>query len=167
MKKLLIVDDSELIRSRLADMLRGRPGVDSVDAVGNLSQALDYMLDCPPDLAILDLHLPDGNALQILGVFKRIAPVMPIVILTNDAGEFNRTRCLEAGADAFFDKSNEFETAMAWVQRQTAGGVAVSDRKAGPNAARVEKSAVAGGSKVQADQLVQSVNIFKQGKDSS
>lgn len=163
MKKLLIVDDSELIRSRLADMLRGMPGIDSVDAVGNLSQALDYMFDCPPDLAILDLHLPDGNALQILPVLKHIAPAMPIVVLTNDASEFNRTRCLEAGGDAFFDKSNEFEIALAWVQRQIFG----SDTQAGPNAARVEKSAVVNSLKVQADQLVQSINIVKQGKDFS
>jgi DNA-binding NarL/FixJ family response regulator len=124
MNKLLVVDDSELIRSRLVEMLRGLPGVDSVDTAENLSQTLDYVFDCPPALTILDLHLPDGNALQILEVLKRIAPAMQIVMLSNDANEFNRAKCLKAGADAFFDKSTEFESALAWAQRQAAGQTA-------------------------------------------
>lgn len=121
MNNLLVVDDSELIRSRLVEMLRGLPGVCRVDTADNLSQMLDYVLGCPPSLAILDMHLPDGNALNILAVLKRIAPDMQIVMLSNDASEFNRAKCLEAGANAFFDKSTEFESALAWAQRKATG----------------------------------------------
>ncbi len=120
MKKLLVADDSELIRLRLVEMLRGLPGVDAVETAGNLAQTLDQVFECPPDLTVLDLHLPDGNAIQILAALKRIAPAMQIVVLTNDASEFNRRRCMEEGAGAFFDKSKEFEVALSWVQRQAA-----------------------------------------------
>lgn len=121
MCKLLVVEDSELIRNRLVALLRDLPGVDHVDAAATLSQALDAIYEAPPTLLILDLHLPDGNALQVLGVFKNMAPHMRIAMLSNDASEFTRARCLKGGADAFFDKSTEFEDALAWTSRH--GGV--------------------------------------------
>lgn len=43
-----------------------------------------------------------------------------MAVLTNDASEFNRQRCLRAGADCFFDKSTEFEKVLELVQRQAA-----------------------------------------------
>ncbi len=118
MTKLLVVDDSDLIRKRLVAFLQGLPGVDEVEAVATLSQALDRVYEAPPALLILDLHLPDGNALQVLGVFKNMAPQMRIAMLSNDACEFSRARCLKGGADAFFDKSTEFEDALRWSARQ-------------------------------------------------
>jgi len=41
-------------------------------------------------LTILDLHLPDGNAIQIIPALKLFAPAMRIAMLTNDASELNR-----------------------------------------------------------------------------
>lgn len=114
MPKLLVVDDSDLIRNRLIAFLRALPGVDEVEAVSTLSQALDCVYEAPPAVLILDQHLPDGNALQLLGVLKRMAPHMRIAMLSNDACEFSRARCLRGGADAFFDKSAEFEDALRW-----------------------------------------------------
>lgn len=116
MMKLLVVDDSELIRTRLVSRLRGMAGLADVATAENLAQTLDHVYENPPSLLLLDLHLPDGNAQQILGVLKRMAPEMQIVMLTNDATDINRRKCTEEGADAFFDKSTELEGALAWVQ---------------------------------------------------
>lgn len=116
MLNTLIVDDSELIRTRLAEMLRAMPGVDEVTMAANLTQTLDAVYEKPPSLLFLDLHLPDGNALQILGVLRRMAPGVRIIVLTNDSSDFIRRKCMEEGADAFFDKSTELEGALAWVQ---------------------------------------------------
>ena len=118
MTKLLVVDDSELIRNRLVDHLRTLPGVCEVEAVGTLSQMLDRIYGAPPSLLILDQHLPDGNAVQMLGVLKNVAPAMRVVILSNDASQFSRARCLKAGADAFYDKSREFEQLLDAVRAQ-------------------------------------------------
>jgi len=126
MMKLLIVDDSELVRVRVADMLRDVPGICGVDTAANLAQALDYLSECPPALMVLDLHLPDGNAMNLLYVFKRLVPDMQIVVLSNDASSFNRTKCREEGVDAFFDKSTEFEGALAWLQQRAAGSLSNS-----------------------------------------
>lgn len=115
MMKLLVVDDSELILSRLMGWLEGIDGLDAIDTAGTLAQTLECVQRVHPTLAILDLHLPDGNALQILPNLRQIEPGMQIAVLSNDASEFNRSKCLQAGADWFFDKSTEFEKVLELV----------------------------------------------------
>lgn len=119
MTKLLVVDDSELIRSRLVDWFQSVLGMTDIDTAGTLEQTLSRVQAAPPTLTILDLHLPDGNAVQIIPALKQLAPNMRIAMLTNDASEFNRARCLQAGADWFFDKSTEFEKVLDLVQQQS------------------------------------------------
>ncbi|MEQ1657716.1 MAG: response regulator [Hylemonella sp.] len=118
MTKLLVVDDSELIRSRLVGMLKDIPGVGEIGSAGTLQQALYTASHFLPDLVILDLNLPDGNAANIIPLLKRMSPRMLIAVLTNDAGPFMGERCRQAGADWFFDKSTEFEKVLALVQDQ-------------------------------------------------
>lgn len=120
MMKLLVVDDSELIRSRLVSLLQGLPGMAKVDTAGTLTQTLERAAHCMSDMAIVDLHLPDGNAIRILPQLRQLVPDMHIAVLTNDASEFNRSRCLKAGADWFYDKSTEFEKVLELVQIQAA-----------------------------------------------
>ena len=120
MMKLLVADDSELIRSRLVGMLDGIEGIDAIDTAATLAQTLSAVQAKQPTLLILDLHLPDGNALQILPELKQLAPGMEIVMLTNDDSAFNRKRCMQAGADWFFDKPTELEKALMLVQLQAA-----------------------------------------------
>lgn len=120
MLKLLIVDDSELIRSRLVDWFQNVLGMTDIGTAGTLEQTLARVREGQPVLTILDLHLPDGNARQSIAELKQLAPAMCIAILTNDASEYNRARCLQAGADWFFDKSTEFEKVLELVRTQTA-----------------------------------------------
>lgn len=118
MMKLLVVDDSELITSRLVARLQAIPGMRDIDTADSLVQTLHCVALRRPTLLILDLHLPDGDAFQILPALRQLAPGIQIAMLTNDASEFNRTKCLQAGADWFFDKSAEFEDVLDLVQRQ-------------------------------------------------
>lgn len=120
MMKLLVVDDSELIRSRLVGLLQDIPGLAAIDTAGTLSETLRSVEKKRPSVLILDLHFPDGNALQIIPALKQLAPGMQIVMLTNDASEFNRTKCMQAGVDWFFDKSTEFEKVLILMQLQAA-----------------------------------------------
>lgn len=119
--KLLVADDSELIRSRLVGMLQGIPGIGEIDTANTLAQTLHCVEQKHPSLLILDLHLPDGNAMQIIPTLRELAPEMEIVVLTSDDSPHNRKRCLQAGADWFFDKPTEFEKALLLVQLQAAG----------------------------------------------
>ena len=120
MKKLLVVDDSELIRSRLVGLLRGIPGIKEVSTAGTLGQTLYSASHFLPDLVILDLNLPDGNGVKAIPLLKRMAPSMRVAVLTNDVGDYVGERCRQAGADWFFDKSTEFEKVLDLVREQVA-----------------------------------------------
>lgn len=118
MMKLLVVDDSELIRSRLVSMLQGMAGIKEIGTADTLQQTLYMATHFLPALVILDLNLPDGNALKIIPQLRRVSPGLRIAVLTNDASLYNRAKCLEAGADWFFDKSTEFEPMLELLQAQ-------------------------------------------------
>ncbi|MEI8170629.1 MAG: response regulator [Rhodoferax sp.] len=117
--KLLIVEDSDLIRDGLMGLFEGMPGVGSIKTTDTLGQTLQVVSHESPTMVILDLHLPDGNALRIIPLLKKLAPAMLIAVLTNDANDYNRQKCLAAGADWFFDKSIEFEALLETVQQHT------------------------------------------------
>jgi DNA-binding NarL/FixJ family response regulator len=118
MMKLLVVDDSELIRSRLVGMLQGIPGVQEVGTADTLQRTLYSAAHFLPALVVLDLNLPDGNALQIIPRLKRMVPGLRIAVLTNDAHPVHRELCQQAGADWFFDKSKEFEQLLDLLRQQ-------------------------------------------------
>jgi DNA-binding NarL/FixJ family response regulator len=111
--KVLIADDSEIVRERLAYLLGDVEGIEIVgqaeDAVEgrNLAEALR------PDVAILDVRMPRGSGVDVLRALKRDNPAATVIILTNFIDPEARQLCMAQGADYFFDKSIEFEQAVA------------------------------------------------------
>ncbi len=120
--KLLVVDDSKPIRDCLRGLLKSIAGVASVAEAGTLAQALQSAWFDPPTLVILDLRLPDGLAMQIIGTLKQISPKLRVAVLTIHADDGYRTQCLSLGADWFFDKATEFEQLLDVVRQQAAFG---------------------------------------------
>ncbi len=106
---VLVVDGSELIRTRLAERIRNVAGVNTVVTADSIRQGFGYLRSGLFDLAILDLHLPDGTSSPIVSAMKQTSKSLRVAIYSNDADEVNRRLCQKAGADWFFDKSLEFE----------------------------------------------------------
>jgi DNA-binding NarL/FixJ family response regulator len=115
--KLLIVDDSEPIRASLRGLLRCIAGISRIEEATTLAEAVQSVLRDASDLMILDLHLPDGLATQVIGRLKQLAPNMGIAVLTLHAEQGYRQKCLALGADWFFDKTRECEDLLAVVRQ--------------------------------------------------
>ncbi|MGH7455074.1 MAG: response regulator, partial [bacterium] len=62
-----------------------------------------------PEVAILDIQMPDGSGIDVLAHIKKESPQTTVIMLTNYPLPPFRKCCLEAGADYFFDKSTELE----------------------------------------------------------
>src|SRR5437879_4102650 len=107
--KVLLVDDSLVIRRHLVEMLSEVDGVNVVGEAGDIGEALYLVQYKNPDLAIIDLGLPQGSGLELLRRIKLYDSAITVIVLTNYAQDFNREACNSAGADFFFDKSLEFE----------------------------------------------------------
>lgn len=78
--RILIVDDDPVARRLLSDTL-GRAGY-TIAAAGTAAEALRVATDEEPALAILDLVLPDGDGIELLGQLRASWPALPAVIVT-------------------------------------------------------------------------------------
>ena len=107
--KLLIVDDSEVVRTKLIAMLSE---IDDIEIAGQAKdgrEAVRAIKQLRPDAVILDIRMPGASGIDILESVKGDLPDCRVVILTNYSYQQYRKRCMSAGADYFFDKSTEFE----------------------------------------------------------
>ncbi len=107
--RVLIVEDSSIVRQRLVEMLGALPGVAVVGQAVDGHEALAHFWRERPDAVILDLSLPGMSGLELLTMFKRGRPQCVVMVLTTYAFDALRERCAQLGADHFFDKASEFE----------------------------------------------------------
>ena len=113
--RVFLVDDSLLVRVRLARMLQDLWQVEKVIEAGTVAEAQGLLPDSNADVVIVDMRLPDGDGLEVLRAAKRMRPPPAVIVLTNYAYDQLRSTCLEAGADEFLDKRTEFERLPAIV----------------------------------------------------
>lgn len=115
--RLLIADDSEIIRSRLVDLLSEVEGIKVVGEARESHETIEAVRQLSPDVVILDIRMPGGDGILALEQIKG-KPKPPIVIMfTNHPYLQYRKRCLDAGADFFFYKSTEFEALLALLKK--------------------------------------------------
>ena len=76
---------------------------------GQVQEATNAILEQKPDVVLLDIHLFNGNGIDVLQRLKKEKPAPAVIILTNYPYPQYRQKCLEAGADFFFVKSTEFD----------------------------------------------------------
>ena len=116
--RLLIADDSPVIRERLIALLNDLDGVEIVGQAGDARMACDLAQKLKPDATILDVQMPRGSGIDVLRDLKKDNPSAVVVMLTNFVGNENRKMCIERGADYVFDKAFEFEKAVSLFRRK-------------------------------------------------
>ena len=107
--RVLVVDDSEVIRSRLVPLLRDIHGVTEVREAAGCGAAEAEVDRDEPDLIILDIQMPDGNGIDLLRTLRRRGVVSGVIMLTNYPLVQFREASLQAGAMSFFDKSRDVD----------------------------------------------------------
>jgi two-component system chemotaxis response regulator CheY len=103
-KRILLVDDSSVMRKIVARAIR-QTGleVDVTAEAGNGKEALT-LLDCQPvDLVVCDWNMPEMNGLEFI-IAARKTHKMPIVMLTTEGTADKSQQALAAGADAYLTK---------------------------------------------------------------
>jgi two-component system, NarL family, response regulator DevR len=105
----MIVDDSAIVRRRLAEMMGHVARVTVAGEAGSVAEALETIPLLRPDVVVLDLHLPDGDGVTVLESVKRAVPAPVVVMLSNYSDDVYRTWCEAAGADFILDKAKQFD----------------------------------------------------------
>lgn len=106
--KVFIVDDSALIRDRVAAMLEAS-AMSVVGRAATPQDAIDGILAASPDVVVLDVQLEGGSGLQVLRAVRQAAPDIAFVVFSSNSGPAYRKRYFGEGAEAFLDKSTEFD----------------------------------------------------------
>jgi DNA-binding NarL/FixJ family response regulator len=114
--RIVIVDDSYLVRERLVKMLSAIPGTEVTGEAANSQDALKVFVDQKPHFVIVDIKIPGENGIEVLKKIKKINQAVVVIIITNYPSTQYRTKCLENGADYFFDKSNEYSEVIETIK---------------------------------------------------
>lgn len=113
MTTLLLVDDDALLRRSLTFQLQNA-GYD-VTAVGTAADALAIFTTTPPDLALLDIGLPDLDGLELLRQLHLTA-TLPVIFITARVAELDELLGLELGADDYIPKPFSTEKLLARIR---------------------------------------------------
>lgn len=105
---VLIVDDNRFYIDRMTAMLTDLEGVGQINTAENYKEAFSQ-IGAEHDLVLLDIHLPDGNGLNLLKQIKGSSERTEVIMVSNCSDEFYRRQSKELGAYYFLDKSNDFE----------------------------------------------------------
>ena len=108
--RLFIADDSEILRSRLIDMLAEIEGINIVGEAKDSKEIAERIEALNPDVVILDIRMPGGDGILALETIRKSRRKQPkVIVFTNYPYLQYRKRCMDAGADFFFYKALEFE----------------------------------------------------------
>lgn len=113
MIRVVVVDDHQLIREGLCRSFEREPGFEVVAEARSIAAAQSALATLTPDLAVIDLQLPDGDGMALVKDARAAYPQLGIVILTMKQGDQHLFDALRAGASAFINKGAATEEVMA------------------------------------------------------
>lgn len=103
-KKVLLIEDDPRLRAVALASLSGRGLL--VTAVGNARDALVRLGEVSPDVAVVDLGLPDLDGIELIGMLRERRPELPIVVLTVATSEARILAAIKAGAAGYLFKED-------------------------------------------------------------
>ena len=106
---LVIVEDSELIRNHLLEMIATQPRIRVIGVATEEEAAISLILESSPDAVLLDLSLSPGSGVRVLGRVRAAGCAARVLVLTNNIEPALRNACVGLGVAGFFDKSFEAE----------------------------------------------------------
>lgn len=105
--KILLVENSWVVRDRLSGLIVPIPHAHLVAQADSDVAARRHLADHRPALVVMDPCLGAGSGFALLSQIKALQPSTIIIVLTNQVYSEYQARCMQLGADYFFDKSKE------------------------------------------------------------
>lgn len=126
MRKLLIIEDHEVVRDGLKRILDEEPGDYIFGEASMPDEGLKLAAEEDWDLVVLDLTLGSSSGLDVLKDLKQLHPQLPVLILTMHAEEQYARRAFRAGAAAYVTKDSPRAELVRAINKVMEGGKYVS-----------------------------------------
>lgn len=101
---VFLVDDHEVVRRGLIDLLGADPELDVVGEAGSVAEAMARIPALRPDVAVLDVRLPDGNGIELCRDLLSRMPELRCLILTSFTSDEAMLDAILAGASGYIVK---------------------------------------------------------------
>ncbi len=129
--RIMIVDDHEIVREGVRVSLSRDPRVEVVGEAASGKEALRCVRRCLPDIALVDLRLPDMRGEELCRELTRDFPDTSVIILSTYLSEETVRGALDAGAAGYVTKAAGLTELMATIER-VVGGESAAGTAAGP-----------------------------------
>jgi DNA-binding NtrC family response regulator len=117
--RLILIDDEVGFTTVMAKRL-ARRGLDVTSAFSG-SEAIQAMRKAEYDVAVLDLKMEDMDGIEVLKIFKKMDPGMPVIMLTGHGSEKSANEGMEYGAYDYLFKPYEFEELLEKIHAAAGG----------------------------------------------
>ncbi|MEX3651967.1 MULTISPECIES: hypoxia response regulator transcription factor DosR/DevR [Mycolicibacterium] len=104
MIRVFLVDDHEVVRRGLIDLLSADPELDVIGEADSVAQALARVPALVPDVAVLDVRLPDGNGIELCRELLSRMPDLRCLMLTSFTSDEAMLDAILAGASGYVVK---------------------------------------------------------------
>jgi DNA-binding NarL/FixJ family response regulator len=98
---VFLLDDHEVVRRGVRDLLTAEPDIDVVGEAGTMASALDRLPALRPDVAVLDVRLPDGDGVSVCREVRSTLPGTACLMLTSYGDDHALLGAIMAGAAGY------------------------------------------------------------------
>lgn len=126
--RVFIVDDHELVRRGLRDLLGTADDITVIGEAASVSEALVGITNDPPDVAVLDVRLPDGSGVELCREIRSQCPDTNCLMLTSYADDDALLAAVMAGASGFVLKQILGQNLVSAVRTVAGGGNLLDQR---------------------------------------
>ena len=119
--RLVLADDHDIVRRGLRALLQNEPGIEIVGEASDGREALNLCQTLQPDLAILDIAMPQLNGIEVAAQAIRHNPQLRVIMLSMHAHESYVIRSLTAGAKGYLLKDATEEDLVPAVRAVSQG----------------------------------------------
>lgn len=119
--RVLIAEDSRLVREALAGLVRAADGLVLVDAVSDATEAVAAAVRAKPDVALLDVRMPGGGGAAAARGIRQQSPSTKVIALSGSGDRESVLQMVEAGAVGYLVKGGPPEGIIESIRRAAAG----------------------------------------------
>lgn len=99
--RVFLMDDHEVVRRGLSDLISSEADLEVVGEAGTCAEGLQGILVKRPDVAVLDVRLPDGSGIEVCRDLRALAPEINVLMLTSYADDEALLSAVLAGAHGY------------------------------------------------------------------
>lgn len=121
MIRVAVVDDHTVMRQGLVGLLEGEPDVEVVGQAGDAKSALAMLTTQAPDVALIDVGLPDMSGIDLTAKIVELIPTIRVLIVTMHEREDYLFEALRAGASGYVLKGADVRDLLSAVRTVAAG----------------------------------------------